>query len=110
MATFTPPVYTVVGFLIAAVIGDSLGLTGAAATTFAVAGGVGTLVAWWYSPAASHNGGWGMRPAKKQQWGFTSEPQEDQPEPDADEAFSWRPSGLLNTYYTENQPEEGRQQ
>lgn len=69
----------------------------------ATAAGV-TLAAWLYSPLPSTNGGWGAPAARLQEWGWTSEPRDDQPAVQPRERFAWRP-GWLGIYWASNQPD-----
>jgi len=47
-----------------------------------------TGLIWWFSPLPHHNGGWGMPPAKLQQWGLTTEPREGYADPTTAEVMS----------------------
>jgi hypothetical protein len=54
-------------------VGIAVGLVGAAA--------------WYYSPLPDHNGGFGMPPAKWQQWGWTSEPRGEYEDADSEDVM-----------------------
>jgi len=87
------------------VVAEFDGIDTIVALPLAMSAGVIVMVLYWYSPLPNHNGGWGHSPAQRQQWGFTSEPADDAPEPDGNEALSYRPN-LFGIYTTDNQPEE----
>lgn len=64
-----------------------------------------SMLAWFYSPLPSHNGGFGAPPARKQKWGFTTKPQDGQPDVDHRERFAYRPRAF-GIYWASNQPSD----
>jgi len=104
MSVVLGPAVVAQAVLITLVVANHHSLSPEVTLVLACVGGAVASLTYWVSPLPSHNGGWGMPPAKKQQWGFTSEPQAGQSEPDTEEILAWRPS-WSGIYWAANQPD-----
>jgi hypothetical protein len=63
-----------IGSTVGVAAGSAAGLSDPVTAAIAVGAGVGAVIGHTYSPLPAHNGGWGMPPARLQQWGFTAKP------------------------------------
>jgi len=76
MSVMLGPLFVGVPYMISWIVLYDIGIQPPELYAFSIIPAIAGYLAYTYSPIPTHNGGFGMPPAKPQKWGFTWESQE----------------------------------